>query len=44
MESFVVKNFNNKEKEIVKELIQKTIQAIEIVLKENLAKAMQEYN
>ena len=42
--SFVIKGFSNKEKKTVEEVAQKTIEAIETVLKENLAEAMQKYN
>ncbi len=43
-ENFVLQKFNKKEEKIVKEVIQKTVFAIEIVLKEGLGKAMNEFN
>ena len=43
-ENFVLQKFNKKEEKIVKEVIQKTVFAIEIVLKEGLEKAMNEFN
>ncbi len=43
-EDFVLQKFNKKEEKIVKEVIQKTVFAIEIVLKEGLEKAMNLYN
>jgi len=43
-ERFVLQRFSNKERGIVKEIIEKTGQAIEIALKESLEKSMQKYN
>jgi len=44
VDKFVLQQFTKKEGEIVKKIIQKTIQIIEMVLMENLAKVMQKYN
>jgi PTH1 family peptidyl-tRNA hydrolase len=43
-ENFVLQKFNKEEEKIVKEVIQKTVFAIEIVSKEGLEKAMNEFN
>ena len=43
-DKFVLQKFNKEEEKIVKEVIQKTVFAIEIVLKEGLEKAMNEFN
>lgn len=43
-ENFVLQRFNKKEKKIVKEVIKKTIEAIEISLKEGVEKAMSQFN
>ncbi len=44
VESFVLKKFNKEEEEIVKEVIEKTVEAIETFLREGLEKAMSRYN
>ncbi len=44
VESFVLQKFNKEEKRIVKEVIEKTVRAIEVVIKEGLEKAMSRYN
>jgi len=41
---FVLQKFNKEEEKIVKKIIKKTIEAIEIALKEGLEKAMSGYN
>ena len=43
-ESFVLKKFNKEEEKIVKEVIKKTAEAIEMVLEEGTEKAMAKYN
>ena len=43
-EKFVLQNFNKEEEKIIKEVIKKTIGAVEAVLKQGLEKAMGEYN
>jgi len=44
IETFVLRKFNKDEEKNVKEIIKKTIEAIEFSLKEGLEKAMQEFN
>jgi len=44
IQNFVLKNFSKNEEKIVKEVIKKTIEAIECSLKFGLEKTMQEYN
>ncbi|MDP2966848.1 MAG: aminoacyl-tRNA hydrolase [bacterium] len=44
VETFVLRKFNKEEEEIVKEMIKKTIEAIEITLKEGIEKAQSTYN
>jgi len=41
---FVLQEFNGKEREIIKGVVKKTCQAIELALKENLEKSMNKYN
>ncbi len=43
-ENFVLQKFNKEEGKIVKEVIEKTVGAIEMVLREGPEKAMNEYN
>jgi len=43
-ERFVLQKFNKEEEEIVKEVIQETIEAIEFSLKEGVEKAMAKFN
>ena len=43
-ESFVLKKFNKEEEKIVKEVIKKTVEAIEMILKEKIEKAMSKFN
>ncbi len=43
-EKFVLQNFNKGEEKIVKEVIKKTAEAIELSLKSGLGKAMSKYN
>lgn len=43
-EKFVLEKFTKKEEEILKKVIEKTCQAIEIAIKEGIEKAMQRYN
>ncbi len=43
-EAFVLQKFNKEEKKIVKEIIEKTAEAIELGLKKGIEKAMNEYN
>ncbi len=43
-ENFVLQKFNKEEKKIVKEVTQKTIGAVETLLKEGLEKAMTKFN
>lgn len=42
--NFVLKKFNDQEKEILKQVVKKTVEAIETTLKEGLEKAMNQYN
>ncbi|HDL75137.1 MAG TPA: aminoacyl-tRNA hydrolase [bacterium] len=44
LENFVLKNFSKIEENILKEVIKKTIEAINTILKENLEKAMNRFN
>lgn len=44
IEKFVLQKFNKEEEKIVKEVIRKTVEAIEIALKDGLEKAMNEFN
>lgn len=44
IKNFVLKKFTKHEEKIVKEMIQKTVKAIEISLKEGIEKSMQEFN
>ncbi len=44
IESFVLQKFNKEEEKIVKEIIKKTVEAIEFSLKESLEKGMSKYN
>ena len=44
LDNFVLKKFNKKEEKLVKEVIQKTAEAIEMVLEEGLEKAMNKFN
>lgn len=44
VENFVLQKFNKEEEKIVKEIIKKTIEAIEFSFKEGLEKAMNTYN
>jgi PTH1 family peptidyl-tRNA hydrolase len=44
IQNFVLEKFNKKEEKILKEVIKKTIEAIEIAIKEGIEKAMQEFN
>ncbi len=43
-ENFVLQKFNKEEEKIMKEVIQKTVEAIELFLKEGLEKTMTKYN
>jgi len=43
-EDFVLKKFNKDEEKIVKEVIKKTVEAIEMALKDGLEKAMNKFN
>ncbi|MDD2696593.1 MAG: aminoacyl-tRNA hydrolase [Candidatus Pacebacteria bacterium] len=43
-ENFVLQNFNKKEEKILEEVIKKTVQAVEVFLKEGLERAMNEFN
>ena len=43
-ERFVLQKFKKEEEKIVKEVIEKTIEAIELTLKEGIEKSMSEYN
>jgi len=43
-ERFVLQKFNKKEEEIVKEIMKKTVEAIEMTLKEGIEKAMAKFN
>jgi PTH1 family peptidyl-tRNA hydrolase len=42
-EGFVLKKFNKKEEKIVKEMIKRTVEAIEFAIKERVEKAMSKY-
>lgn len=44
LESFVLQRFSKKEQKAIEESIEKTVDAIEIALKESLDRAMQKYN
>jgi PTH1 family peptidyl-tRNA hydrolase len=44
VEKFVLQKFNKEEEKIVKEVIKKTVEAIEFSLKEGLEKAMSKFN
>lgn len=44
IETFVLQKFNKEEEKIVKEVIEKTVQAIKMTLMEGLEKAMNKYN
>ncbi|MBZ9572310.1 aminoacyl-tRNA hydrolase [Patescibacteria group bacterium] len=44
LESFVLKKFNKKEERILRKVIKKTVEAIEVALKEGVGKAMNEFN
>lgn len=44
LEEFVLKSFSKKEEKIVREVIKKTTEAIEVAIKKGVDKAMQEYN
>ena len=44
IEDFVLQKFNREEEKIVKEVIRKTVEAIEFAIKEGLEKAMSEFN
>ncbi|MFQ6049644.1 MAG: aminoacyl-tRNA hydrolase [Candidatus Paceibacterales bacterium] len=44
LEKFVLRKFNKKEEEIVKKIIRKSTEAIEVALKEGLEKAMNKFN
>ena len=44
VENFVLQNFNKEEEKIVKEVIRKTVEAIEFSLKTGLEKAMAKFN
>jgi len=43
-EKFVLQKFSKEEEKIVKEIIEKTVEAIELTLKQGLEKAMNKYN
>jgi len=43
-ERFVLQKFNKEEEKIVKEVIKKTVEAIEMILKEKIEKAMSKFN
>ncbi len=43
-EKFVLQKFNKEEEKIVKEVIKKTAEAIEMIIKEGIEKAMNTYN
>lgn len=43
-ENFVLKKFTKKEEEVVKEVLEKTVEAIEFILKNGLEKAMSKFN
>lgn len=44
IDKFVLQKFNKEEEKIVKKVIKKTCQAVELALKEGLEKAMSKYN
>ena len=44
IDKFVLQKFNKEEEKVVKKVIKKTCQAIELALKEGLEKAMSKYN
>jgi PTH1 family peptidyl-tRNA hydrolase len=44
IEDFVLRKFNKEEEKILKEVLKKTCQAIEVAIKEGVEKAMQEFN
>jgi PTH1 family peptidyl-tRNA hydrolase len=44
VEKFVLEKFNKKEGEIVKEIVKKTIEAIEMAIRERIEKAMNKFN
>lgn len=44
LESFVLKKFKKEEKQLLKKAIDKTVEAIEVALKESVEKAMQKFN
>lgn len=44
LDEFVLKEFSRDEKKIVKEVVKRTAQAIEMTLKESLEKAMCKFN
>jgi PTH1 family peptidyl-tRNA hydrolase len=44
MQNFVLEKFSKDEEKILKEVIKRTCQAIEVAIKEGLEKAMQEFN
>lgn len=44
LERFVLQEFKKDEEKIIKEVIKKTVQAIEMTLKEGVEKAMQKFN
>ncbi len=44
IEKFVLQKFNKEEKKIIKEVIKKTVEAVEITLKQGLEKAMTKFN
>jgi PTH1 family peptidyl-tRNA hydrolase len=44
VEKFVLRKFNKDEEKIIKEVIKKSVEAIEIFLKEGLEKAMSKFN
>jgi len=44
MQNFVLERFSKNEEKILKEVIKRTCQAIEVAIKEGLEKAMQEFN
>ena len=43
-EKFVLEKFKKSEEKIVKKMVEKTVTAIEISLKEGIEKGMQEFN
>jgi len=44
IETFVLQKFSKDEEKILKEVIEKTVEAIELILKEGLERAMNKYN